>query len=142
MSTLPKAMYTVSVTPTEIPRVFFTETEQILLTFVWNRRGPRRAKATLRKETGLEASRSLTSHSAEKRQSPNGAEMAQKQAHGPEGRDREPRIQPTRGVGVGGSVKLRQGGHGHTEGKDRPHNKWCWENWTPHTPCWLHSTPK
>ena len=48
-------MYTVNASPPEIPMVFSTEIEQILLIFVWNHKGPRIAKATLRKENRLEA---------------------------------------------------------------------------------------
>ena len=96
--------------------MFFTETEQTLLRCVWNHKGPGRAKATLRKEHGPEASPSLTSHHMAKRQPPKQCGTGSKQAHRPEGRDGEPRTHPARA----GSVNSRRGGHGHTERKGSP----------------------
>ena len=74
------------------------------------------AKATLRTENGPEASPSLTSHYMAKLQPPKQCGTGSKQAHRPERRDREPRTHPARA----GSVNLRQGGQGHTEGKGSP----------------------
>ena len=54
----------------KLPLAFFTELKQKISQFVWNHKGPQIAKETLKKENGLEATPSLTSHSAEKRQSP------------------------------------------------------------------------
>ena len=92
---LAKLMYTFNTIPTKSPKTFSIETEQTILRCVWNHKGPRRAKATLRKENGLEASRSLTSHFITKLHSPKSVELAQKQAHRPEEQSREPRNQPT-----------------------------------------------
>ena len=88
-------MYTFNAIPTKSLMTFSIETEQTILRCVWNHKGPRRAKATLKKENGLEASRSLTSHFMMKLQSPKSVELAQKQAHRPEEQSREPRNQPT-----------------------------------------------
>ena len=96
--------------------VFVTEIEQTLLRCVWNHKGPQMAKATLRTENGPEASPSLTSHYMAKLQPPKQCGTGSKQAHRPERRDREPRTHPARA----GSVNLRQGGQGHTEGKGSP----------------------
>ena len=116
--------------------VFSPQIEQILLISVGNHKGPQIAKETLKKENGLEASPSLTSHSAEKLQSPKQCGTGSKRAQGPEEQDRETRIQPTRT----GSVNLWHRDQGHTKEHDTPHDKWCWENWTPHNSRWLPCT--
>ena len=113
-SMLPKAMYTYT-QPLPKFQWHFTETKQTILTFVWSHKGPRRAKATLRKENGLEASRSLTSHFITKLQYQKSVELAQKQVHRPEEHSRESRNKPT---GMW-SVNSQERSQEHTPGKGR-----------------------
>ena len=74
---------------------------------MWNHKGPHVAKVMLRKENLLEASHSYSIQNAE---------LAQKQAQGPEENNRDPRIKPMwmRSVNLGESSQEHTKGEGQS----------------------------
>ena len=119
MSILPKAIYRFNTIPIKLPRVFFTELEQIISQFVWKYKKPQLAKAILRNWRNQSAwlQTILQSHRHQRHKDRNIDQW---------NKILNPEINPC----TYGHLIFDKGGKHIQWRKDNLFNTWCWENWS------------
>ena len=128
MNILPKAIYRFNAIPIKLPRVFFTELEQIISQFVWKYKKPQIARAILRKKNGTGEINLPDFRLYYKASHQDIMVLGQRQKYRSMEQNRKPRDKSTHLWN--GHLIFDKGGKNIQWRKDNLFNKWCWENWS------------
>ena len=128
MSILSKATYRFNAIPIKIPKVYFTELEQIFQKFIWNHERLQLATAILRKKNKIGGITLFTWHENILQSHNNQNSMAwHKNRHIDQwNRKESPEINPS----LYGHLIFEKGGRSIKWSKNSLFNKWCSETWT------------
>ena len=121
MAILPKAIYKFNAIPVKLPKVFFTELEQIIFQFVWKHKDTEYPKPSWERRMELEESTFLTSDYTTKLQLSRQYGTAERQKYRSVEQNRKPRDK---------STHLWKSYLWYNGEKNNLFNKWCWENWS------------
>ena len=122
MMILHKSIYRFNMIPIKLPKVFFIELEQKILTICKEIQKSLNSKAMLRKENGAGGAwRFLTSGHTTKLLTSRHMVLAQKQKYRLMEQDRKPRDK---------HLIFDKGSKNIQWRKDSLFNEWCWKNWT------------